>query len=108
MALRLKATKTSLYNLVGAFAQLPKMRRTEFKKAFRSPDYWLEWYADGTEYRAFFAAGWGTALLAIESKEYDDASGDYRHTREVHKVSLDELRERDLVEEYTPRNAHPA
>ena len=41
--LRLKANKTSLYKLVAEFMPLPGIRRVDFSKAPRTPDYWLEW-----------------------------------------------------------------
>lgn len=44
--MRLKANKTSLYNLVATYKPLPGMRRVDFQKANGRPDYWLEWTTD--------------------------------------------------------------
>ena len=44
--MRLKANKTSLYNLVATYKPLPGMRRVDFQKANGRPDYWLEWKTD--------------------------------------------------------------
>lgn len=52
--LRLKANKTSLYNLVATYKPLPGMRRVDFKKANGRPDYWLEWTTDDGHTKAFF------------------------------------------------------
>lgn len=56
--LRLKANKTSLYNLVATYKPLPGMRRVDFQKANGRPDYWLEW-TTATRKR-FFPPPWGT------------------------------------------------
>ena len=36
---RLKANKTSFYKLVGAYEELPPMRRVNFTKAYGTPDW---------------------------------------------------------------------
>ena len=51
--LRLKANKTSLYNLVATYKPLPGMRRVDFQKANGRPDYWLEWTTDDGHTKAF-------------------------------------------------------
>lgn len=96
--LRLKATKTSLYKLVRDFEPLPPMRRTQFTKAFREPDYWLEWRdAGGLWCKAFLSVCGGSALLAVTRKEF---CGPER-SRVVHGLGLPELRKRGMVEEFT-------
>lgn len=73
--MRLKANKTSLYNLVATYKPLPGMRRVDFQKANGRPDYWLEWTTD------------------------DAAGGQLYH--EAHRLSVEGLRERGMVEEVT-------
>ena len=69
--LRLKANKTSLYRLVGQYAKLPKMYKTEFKKAPRQPDYWLKWFDGEFFCSAFFTGCVGGPLLSIKKKARD-------------------------------------
>ena len=69
--MRLKANKTSLYNLVATYKPLPGMRRVDFQKANGRPDYWLEWTTDGQLYH------------------------------EAHRLSVESLLERGMVEEVT-------
>ena len=96
--LRLKATKTSLYKLVHDYEPLPPMRRTRFTKAYREPDYWLEWAdADGLWCRAFLSSCGGSALLAVTRKEFCGPE----HSRVVYGLGLPELRRRGKVEEFT-------
>lgn len=73
--MRLKANKTSLYNLVATYKPLPGMRRVDFQKANGRPDYWLEWTT------------------------HDAAGGQLYH--EAHRLSVEGLRERGMVEEVT-------
>lgn len=95
----LKATKTSLYKLVQDKTQLilwinlPPMGKARFRKAFRHPDYFLEWYRDGCSCRAFLSVCGGSPLLSIECCQ----DGEEIH-REVIKMTLEELRERGMVE----------
>lgn len=95
--LRLKATKTSLYKLVGTFERLPGMRKTEFIKAKRHPDYWLKWSDSAADlfYEAFFAACGGSPLLVITAKDWDN----HETSRRVHTLAIADLRERDMIEE---------
>ena len=94
---RLKATKTSLYKLVHDYEPLPPMRRTRFTKAFRSPDYRLEWAdAAGLWCRALLSDCGGSALLAVTRKEF---CGPER-SRVVYGLGLPELRRRGMVEEF--------
>ena len=94
MALRLKATKTSLYSLVGTFEDMPIMKRTEFQKYRRS--YWLRWFDDSADYEVYLSALLGKVLLSIDRREYDSA----RHSREVHRVEVPELWARGMIEEF--------
>ena len=82
--LRLKANKTSLYNLVATYKPLPGMRRVDFQKANGRPDYWLEWTTDDGH-------------LTITTQ--DAAGGQLYH--EAHRLSVEGLRERGMVEEVT-------
>ena len=95
--LRLKATKTSLYKLVHEYQSLPPMRRTRFTKAFREPDYWLEWRnADGLFCKAFLSACGGSALLSVTRKEFCGPERGYV----TYGLELPELRKRGMVEEF--------
>lgn len=57
--MRLKANKTSLYNLVATYKPLPGMRRVDFQKANGRPDYWLEWTTDDGHTKAFLSSSLG-------------------------------------------------
>lgn len=57
--MRLKANKTSLYNLVATYKPLPGMRRVDFQKANGRPDYWLEWTTDDGHTKAFLSSSPG-------------------------------------------------
>ena len=57
--MRLKANKTSLYNLVATYKPLPGMRRVDFQKANGRPDYWLEWTTDDGHTKAFPSSSLG-------------------------------------------------
>lgn len=95
--LRLKATKTSLYKLVREYESLPPMRRTRFTKAFREPDYWLEWQDPGGLWcKAFLSVCGGNALLSVTRKEFCGPE----HSRVVYGLGLPELRQRGMVEEF--------
>ena len=70
---RLKANKTTLYNLVQDLVQdldwlhIPALRKVTFEKAYRRPNFSLSWRNDdGTHSQAFFCACLGCATLAIE------------------------------------------
>lgn len=92
--LRLKANKTSLYRLVGQYAKLPKMNKTEFIKAPRHPDYWLKWF-DGEFYEAFLVACAGSPLLSVERQDSDG----HTITREVYGLNIGDLRQRGMIED---------
>lgn len=95
--LQLKATKTRLYNLVAAHEALPGMRKAEFIKAPRARDWWLKWYDNAADrfYEAFFAACGGRPLLAITARDWDN----HEISRKVHTLTIEDLRERDMIEE---------
>lgn len=82
--MRLKATKSSLYKLVGEHADLPPMHITTFKKAHRCRSYWLHWY-EGT---AYLTASCGCVLLTINGEN-----------RRVYRPTLAELLGRGMIEE---------
>lgn len=93
--LRLKANKTSLYKLVHYYEPMPKMRKTTFTKAPRTPDYWMEWMdACGLWCKAFLSVCAGKPLLSITKYDCDEEV-----SRKVHDLSIADLRERDMVEE---------
>ena len=94
--LRLKATKTSLYRLVLEHEpSVGGFRHCEFRKAYRSPDYTLDWGGGGLWYHAFFSACCGKPTLSIEKK---DAYGK-QVSRTVYTLSVAELKERGMIEE---------
>ena len=96
--LRLKANKTSLYNLVATYKPLPGMRRVDFQKANGRPDYWLEWTTDDGHTKAFLSSSLGHPILTITT--HDAAGGQLYH--EAHRLSVEGLRERGMVEEPPP------
>lgn len=71
--MRLKANKTSLYNLVATYKPLPGMRRVDFQKANGRPDYWLEWTTDDGHTKAFLSSSLGHPILTITT--HDAAGG---------------------------------
>ena len=87
--LRLKANKTSLYNLVATYKPLPGMRRVDFQKANGRPDYWLEWTTDDGHTKAFLSSSLGHPILTITT--HDAAGGQLYH--EAHRLSVEGLRE---------------
>ena len=97
--LRLKANKTSLYRLVRLYeSNVGGFRHCEFHKAFRRPDYSLDWCGGGLSCHAFFSACGGKALLSIE-KSFDGKQVD----RKVFTLDLENLRERGMIEEVPER-----
>lgn len=98
--LHLKATKTSFYKLIEEKTQLipevvmTSLRKSRFWKAFRRPDYFLEWRWEEHFYRAFLAAVCGTPLLTIE--RYKDGEMD---NRQVIWLPLKELQDLGMVKE---------
>lgn len=95
--LRLKANKTSLYNLVAEFMPLPGIRRVDFTKAPRTPDYWLEWATGDGYAKAFLSTIMGRPLLSITIRDVDGSQLSYK----VHNLSVEGLRDRGMVEEFT-------
>ena len=96
--LRLKATKRRLYKLVAAFEDLPAMTETKFIKAYRDTSYWLRWYSGDLWCEAFLSVCGGRPLLAITKKDYETQEA---VSRAVHTVPLEDLRYRDMVENFT-------
>lgn len=99
--LRLKATKTSLYKLVAEYTTLPGIRRVEFVKAYREPDFWLKWRTEGDQVgdyaEAFLAACLGKPQLSITVRDFDG----HEVSRVVHTLTVEQLRERNLLENFT-------
>ena len=86
--LKLKANKTSLYNLVAVYKPLPGMRRVDFQKANGRPDYWLEWTTDDGHTKAFLSSSLRCPILTITT--HDAAGGKLYH--EAHNLSIEGLR----------------
>ena len=98
---RLKANKTSLYKLVAEYVDdLPPMRSgTEFIKHFRAPDYALNWITpEWNQAHAFFSTCLGRPLLSIEVRDVETGK---TVSRSVHELTVADLRERGMVEEFT-------
>lgn len=95
---RLKANKTSIYKLVAEYVDLPPMRKTEFIKHYRAPDYALDWTAPTMTGHAFFSTCLGRPLLAIEFKDHESGRTVNRTT---YNLTVAGLRERGMVEEFT-------
>ena len=93
--LRLKATKTSLYKLVGEFVELPGIRKVYFTKEPRYRDYWLEWGTATGYAKAFFATCLGCPLLSVTVRDVDGKQLSYK----VYRPSVEELQKRGMVEE---------
>ena len=96
--LRLTANKTKLYTLVADYVDnLPPMRKATFTKYPRTPDYALEWATEREKGRAFLSACMGRPLLAIEIKDGETGK---TVSRTTHALTLRDLRERGMVEEF--------
>lgn len=95
--LRLTANKTKLYHLVKKFEPLPPMGRTEFRKAYRSPDYWLRWTDDGLWCEAFLSTCVGKPMMSIDKGEFCGQ----RVSRVVYGLDIEDLKARGMVEEFT-------
>ena len=93
--LRLKANKTSLYNLVATYKPLPGMRRVDFQKANGRPDYWLEWTTDDGHTKAFLSSSLGHPILTITTpqlaaiNEYLEAEKAVRAAAEILGLDAD-------------------
>jgi hypothetical protein len=95
--MKLKATKTRLYNLVHEhYSDVPPMRQTEFTKAPRSRSYWLNFKMDGLFCRTYFSAVAGTAELVFENK----------NMRYVQEIPFSELKKFDLLDTNERNDAH--
>ena len=98
--LRLKANKTALYKLVADYVDnLPPMRSgTEFIKYPRTPDYALNWIIpEWNTAHAFFSTCMGRPLLSIEIRDGETGKTAGRTT---YALTLRDLRERGMVEEF--------
>jgi hypothetical protein len=95
--LRLKANKTSLYKLVAEYTDLPGFRRVDFIKAPGTRDYWLEWATGDGYAKAFLSTIMGRPLLSITVRDVDGHQVSY----DVHRQSVEALRERGMIEEFT-------
>ena len=95
--MRLKANKTSLYNLVATYKPLPGMRRVDFQKANGRPDYWLEWTTDDGHTKAYLTSSLGPPLQTLTPQA---AAGGQQY-QAAPRLSVEGLRERGMVEEVT-------
>jgi len=106
--LRIKTSKTNLCRLVREKTEpipwiyFPAPKESRFWKAYRRPDYFLEWYWDRYFYRAFLAVVGGSPLLTIERSV---EGGEDR--RQVFWLTVEELQERGMVE-YVPEKQRAA
>lgn len=103
----LKATKTSLYQLVvEKFQAIPwvyipaKKKDMMFQKVRYHHDYFMRWGHENYTYKVFLATVGGRPHLSIECSV--DCGGDAGHNREVAKLTLEELQERGMLKEVTP------
>ena len=69
----------------------------DFQKASGRPDYWLEWTTDDGHMKAFLFSSLGRPILTITA--HDVTGGQLYH--EVHRLSVEGLRERGMAEEIT-------
>ena len=81
---RIKAKKTSMYDLTSKYAALPKKKSTAFGKT-SSGSYILKW--DGGV--AYLAAVIGTPLLTIET---------WATNRRVYRLTIEDLAGRGMIE----------
>lgn len=78
---------------------MPPGRRTEFVKYFRARDYGMNWVTQkGNFAHVFLGSCLGCPFLSIEVRDGDG----HTVSRTVHKLDLEELRERGMVEEVDP------
>lgn len=102
----IKATKTSLYNLVLEKFQsipwinIPPKKWTVFHKVYRRHDYFMYWFRGDYRYVVFLAPVCGSPLLSIE--QLDWLTGEEQN-RMVVKLTLDELRTAGMLGERTTK-----
>lgn len=99
--LRIKANKTSLYKLAAQYATLPGIRQIRFRKAFRQPDYFLDWTQENGYAQAVLCACMGRPLLTVTVRDIDG----HQLSREAYRPTLADLQERGMVEEVADRGA---
>lgn len=92
--LRLKATKTTLYQLVAEYTKLPEMRWVEFTKMPRHQDYFLKWHQEDGFAAAFFAVGRSGPFLSVDVHDIDG----HQLSRTFHHLTIENLWERGMVE----------
>ena len=93
---RLKATKTSLYRLVAEYTKLPGIRRVEFWKAYRRPDFFLEWSQEDGYAQASFGVCAGRPMLSITVRDIEGNCV----SRSTHRPNMESLWERGMVEQF--------
>lgn len=93
--MKLKASKTRLYNLVFAhYPKLPPLRKTEFRKALHSRSWWLDFDTPEGHCEVYFSVVCGRAVLSV--RHY---LTDREYTTETIWIPLDELKKYDLLDE---------
>ena len=83
--MQIKACKTSMYNLVAEFTELPIMKNTRFQKSYRSASYFLEWCGG----RAFLSPVMGTPLMSVTTEEIP---------WKAHRLTVDSLLKKDMIQ----------
>ncbi len=93
---RLKANKTRLWELVrdyteGTPYEVEKRSACRFWKAYRRPDYYLEWMTDEGPCRAGLVPVMGRVLLSV------DVDRGYWDRVMLKRISMNDLRRRGMV-----------
>ena len=94
---RLKANKTRLWELVrdyteGTPYEVEKRSACRFWKAYRRPDYYMEWKTDEGPCRAGLFPAMGQVLLSV------DVDRGYWDRVMLKRISMENLRRRGMVE----------
>lgn len=94
--MKLKASKTRLYNLVLAhYPDLPPLRKTEFRKTPRTRSYWLDFNTPEGCRQVYLSAVCGRAVLSVR-RYLGDSNWEY-NTKTIW-IPLDELKKFDLLD----------
>lgn len=98
----LNANKTKMMNLTKAMGYTPP-RDAQFVKAYRDRHWWLEWYDETGSYQATLSTAANRAFFGMRFSDWEDTPEQW--TAET--LTLEKLREFDLVEELPPKGAAP-
>ena len=102
----IKATKTSLYNLVlekfqgVPWVNIPPKKWTVFHKVYRRHDYFLDWSCGDHRYRVFLAQMCEYPFMSIE--QLDWSTGEEQNLMIIN-LTLDELRAVRMLGERTKK-----